>query len=439
MLAMGVSAMNVLLLPLDSLNRNTGSTLQIDLMCWIFTIISAVLAFIIIPFTIKFYENMEDEDCKHPFCRSFWGLLPSLIFIIVFFLILYFAVGHCDVPLTRHAGTMCETEECLDTETYGRAVDSIWNITPSVLTYFISMLGFIGYIALIVFGGIGLATLPLNLIQDFNRRPRPINLSTYSRGQQLLNQWSNELIDQGKQIEEEGSRKGFKNRRVKRMINKYEEQIEALENAYTVIEVSYKVRGGNPIVPWLKLIGGIVFILVSLIWIVHIVVYTLLDAHPFLNDFFYILDSSFALSAVIFFGVFVYYLYWATLSGVCSFGLNLLIVKIHPLEIENTPMVSILFNCVIMLFASFGVALFSTMNFPIYTRLTSLNMLYGVQVQLLRGLKYVWQYGIYIFLAFFVIGLIVKLCVCTRKKDDRVGQINEALMAHDVDIVKKKK
>ena len=436
-LALGCSAMNVLLLPLDALNRNSGTTLQIDVMCWIFTIISAALAFVVIPFTMKLYENSEDEDVKHPFCRSFFGLIPSILFIVIFFFILYFAVGHCEVPLTRHAGALLDSYDALNEgNNEGRAVDSDWNITPSAITYFISMLGFIGYLLLIIFGGIGFATLPFNLIQDFNRRPRPINLKTYARARSLLNQWSNELIEQGKLIQEEGERKGYKTRKVKKDMIKLEDQVESLERAYQVIEVSYKVRGGNPVFPWLELFLGIICILISIFWIVHIVIYTLLDYHPFLNQFFHVLDTHFALSAVIFFGIFTYYLYCCTLSGVCTFGLNFLIFKAHPMEKGNTPMTSILFNSGVMIFASFGCALFATINFPIYTRLTSLNIIYGVQVKLLAGLKYVWQYGIYVFLGFFVISVFVKLCTCARKKDDRIGQINEALCEHDVDIVK---
>jgi hypothetical protein len=438
MLALGCSAMNVLLLPLDALNRNSGTTLKIDIMCWIFTIASAALAFIVVPFTMKFYENSIDEDVKHPLCKSFFGLIPSIIFIVVFFLILYFIVGQCEVPLTRHAGVLVEKEEDLDiaANINGRAVDSDWNITPSAITYFISMLGFIGYLLLIVFGGIGFATLPLNLFQDFNRRPKPINLKTYARARSLLNQWSNELIEEGKKILEEGERRGFKTRKVKKEMAKLEEQVKSLERAYQVTEVSYKVRGGNPVVPWLKLILGIFCVIISILWIIHIVIYTIFDLHPFLNQFFHILDQHFALSAVIFFGVFTYYLYWCTLSGVCTFGLNFFIFKAHPMEKGNTPMTSILFNSIIMLFSSFGCALFATINFPIYTRLTSLSIVYGVQVRLLVGLKYVWEYGIYAFLGFFVISLVVRLCTCTRKKDDRQADINQALCEHDVEIVK---
>ena len=116
-LGIGCSAMNVLMLPLDSINRSSGNTLHIEIMCWVFTIISFVLAFLVIPFTIAYNEGKDDEDVKHPILRAFLFLIPFIAFIIIFFLILWFAVGRCEVPVVIHTTTVSsslQTGACTD-------------------------------------------------------------------------------------------------------------------------------------------------------------------------------------------------------------------------------------------------------------------------------------------------------------------------------------
>ena len=105
-LSLGVASMNVLLLPLDAINRSSGNTLQIDIMCWVFTIASLVLAFIICPFTMFYYENKDEEDelgkdC-HPIRKAILELIPFLPFLVILFLILWFAVGRCEIPIEAH-------------------------------------------------------------------------------------------------------------------------------------------------------------------------------------------------------------------------------------------------------------------------------------------------------------------------------------------------
>jgi hypothetical protein len=98
-LSLGIAAMNVLVLPLDSLNRATLNTVNIELMCWIFAIASLGLSFVILPFTISYYENHDDETVTHPTCKAAICVIPFLLFVLVFFLILWFAVGRCVIDV----------------------------------------------------------------------------------------------------------------------------------------------------------------------------------------------------------------------------------------------------------------------------------------------------------------------------------------------------
>jgi preprotein translocase subunit SecY len=117
-LALGVAAMNVLLLPLDSLNRSSGNTLDIDLMCWIFTFASLGMAFVVLPFAMGYYENHDDETVKSPTCKAALCVVPFLLFVLIFFLILWFAVARCEIPVNVQTSSLGDAsildETCQD-------------------------------------------------------------------------------------------------------------------------------------------------------------------------------------------------------------------------------------------------------------------------------------------------------------------------------------
>jgi LMBR1 domain-containing protein 1 len=298
------------------------------------------------------------------------------------------------------------------------------------------LIGFLGYILLLVEGGAGVVTLPSGLIGEFINRPRPINLQVYATAIQKVNQWSQELLEEGAILKQDVLSYGRNHRKVRKRYIHFQEQVDALEDTYKKVEISYRVRGGNPITPWLSMILGVLCIVISICWVLHVIIFYCANLHPFLNNFFVAMDNFFPYAAVIFFGIFVYYMYWCVLDGTTRIGVNLLFFRVHPMERHRTPMTSLIFNSIIMLFASFGVALFASMNFSIYTRLTSLDMLYTVQMQHLQGLKYVWQYGIYAWFVFIALSLLYKLCTL-KKEDQKISILQEAFNRHDVDAINK--
>lgn len=252
----------------------------------------------------------------------------------------------------------------------------------------------------------------------------------YTKATNALNRWAEELLTEGEVLKAKVLKHGRNHQKVRQRLAKYEFQVDALEKTYAQVQISYKLRGGNPVGYWLKLILGICGIIISIVWILHIILCYLAHVTPFLNTFFDKVNDGFPYAAVVFFAFFVFYLYWCVLDGTTTVGINLLIIKLHGMEKHNTPMSSMLFNTGVMLFASFGVALFSCMNFSVYQRLTALDMIYGVQMQTLAGLKYIWKYGVYVMFACIVAALIWK-CVTLKKKDDKIDNIKELFEAYD--------
>ena len=56
---------------------------------------------------------------------------------------------------------------------------------------------------------------------------------------------------------------------------------------------------------------GIVGGMLSILWIMHIMLYNTLVINPFLNTFFVTLDKTFSLLGVIMYAVFAFYLLWS--------------------------------------------------------------------------------------------------------------------------------
>jgi uncharacterized membrane protein len=128
-ISLGVAAMNVLLLPLDSLNRSSGNTIDVELMCWIFTLASVVMAFVVLPFAMGYYENHDDETIKHPTIKAALCVVPFLLFVLIFFLILWFAVGRCEIPVNVQLSPLLDdpnalSDDCLECGLFSVAVSN---------------------------------------------------------------------------------------------------------------------------------------------------------------------------------------------------------------------------------------------------------------------------------------------------------------------------
>jgi len=120
-----------------------------------------------------------------------------------------------------------------------------------------------------------------------------------------------------------------------------------------------------------------------------------LPAPQFLNDFFIALDSVFPLFGTLSYGAFAFYLLFCVLKGCLKFGLRCFCMTIHPMQIGNTMMNSMLFNVWMLLLTAVAIVQFSSSAFSTYARLTAVDMLFGVQVENLIFLRYFYIYDVF--------------------------------------------
>lgn len=117
----------------------------------------------------------------------------------------------------------------------------------------------------------------------------------------------------------------------------------------------------NPLIPYLKLGGGIFGIVISFVWLIQ-----LLGSTIYLNgtQAFQFLDGAFAsmnegttgFIASILYGFLVIYMLICLIKGNVIFGIKIpYVMSIHPLEVNKTYLNSLLFNTSIMLLTSLSI------------------------------------------------------------------------------------
>ncbi|ETO32102.1 hypothetical protein RFI_05014 [Reticulomyxa filosa] len=148
----------------------------------------------------------------------------------------------------------------------------------------------------------------------------------------------------------------------------------------------------------------------SLMWIIHIVLFMLPKepVTPFLNNLLTKLDvPGFPLFGVACFAFYTFWLFVAVLKGNFRFGLRFALCRAYPMEVNNTLMNGFLANSWLMLLCSFVVVQFSATAFPIYARDSSVDLIFGTQIQHLRFFKYFFETKVFLYamLLFVVVGV----------------------------------
>jgi LMBR1 domain-containing protein 1 len=200
-----------------------------------------------------------------------------------------------------------------------------------------------------------------------------------------------------------------KEREINKLYRQFKQEVVLLENDFEDLQYCHENwKNYNPLVPYCKLILGILSTLLSLLWILHIILYVLArDPYPngepvsyFLNAMFSWAskDIEFGLLGVVLVGIFCVYLLFCTLSGQERLGLKFLIAEIHPLKIGATYMSSLLFNVSLLLLCVPALIQFCSIAFSEYLALTDADIILGQYVRYMQFFRYFFEYNVFIFI-----------------------------------------
>ncbi|KAM7463965.1 hypothetical protein LguiA_032086 [Lonicera macranthoides] len=429
-LGLSVAALSILMLPADVANRqacihsiyNGACNLTLPMkQLWIaIYILDAVLVFFVIPFAMFFYEGDEDNPLGKRIKSAMMWVVTTAIVCALVLGILYGIVGKVDFTV-RHLSSattnfpstwsFSSSQQCIGNGQYqcsaysaSASSETTWTMRASFPEYIVALATIAGSVLFSIFGGVGIACLPLGLIFAFIRRPTAvITRSQYIKEATDLGKKARELKKAADTLlqEERSGSKGRKFRKNKKALEKelllLEEDVKALEEMYPQGEQAETTWAMTVLGYLAKLVLGILGLIVSVAWVAHIVIYLLVDPplSPFLNAVFVKLDDAWGLLGTAAFAIFCFYLLLAVIAGAMMLGLRLVFITIHPMKWGATLMNSFLFNVGLILLSSLSVIQFCSTAFAYYAQATAAQEIFGHTLQSLRGIKYLYKYNVF--------------------------------------------
>ncbi|ORX84225.1 hypothetical protein BCR32DRAFT_326025 [Anaeromyces robustus] len=395
MIGLILACCNILLLPLDVQNQrgeavNKGS-LPMELFSIMFFVLTAIFAIIIVPFMMFYYEGYDDSDetTKRQYIYATKWSLPTSTIVIGVIVVLWILFGDITIVRKEVSSTLIPAENFDYTINSCESSNACYiekivenDVRVSIFMYIIAVISFVGWFLFSIFGGIGLITLPSDLISSFKNRPRPIGKEKYKKLKNEIGLRAASLMEKSKEIDklrEDSKNKSRFSKEVKELKRKekeFQKSILKLEDSYNKMEDSYTEKGGNILVQFAKLLLGIFGGILSLVWVIHIILYSLMksfNAEPISTFLSSILST---LSAIPFVGTALYaslafWLLASVVNGNMKFGMKFEIFAIHPLVIKGTLMNSLLYNVGIILFTSVAIVQFMSSALGEYAKYTT--------------------------------------------------------------------
>ena len=358
------------------------------------TMTSWWLMFLILPVAYFYYET-EGDTCKGRLIHTSWMMFSFIVVWVLVVFLTYPFMNKSDIPIHSVDWDMSKTVDNGVLLSYSiTKYSESWNLNSTTFTteisfavYMIGLLSFIGWWILVFFLGVGLVAIPMDLINEFRNRPRKIESNEFNRRRVKLLQHVTKLKKDSKQLEDikesvdKGSGiKGWKNRRVfNRDLNKHEIQCMIAEREFLLLEKITKISKLEPWLYVIKLVLGIFFILWSLVWLIHIILWVISKSvddyvHPFLNGLLdgirqgnveFLSTTLFALLAV--------FLLFSAIKGNVKFGLRFFWITFYPLRPNETFVCSFVFNVWLINLWTFSLLQFLVRNFSMYASVTPKN------------------------------------------------------------------
>jgi len=356
--------------------------------------------------------------------------------------------GNFGVPFqTSFLGGLSETDVTYIDAVQGTKSDQTIAVDVTVMTFFAAFMTFLGWFFFAIFGGIGLAALPLDLILGYLHRPKHMDAVEFAEAQVNIRSRVNELVDLGELMKisrEErklantagasgggmmgfgGFGKGFKDTFSK---NGREERSNLLEfkKAVYLLETdveefqncSSHYNKYNPLIPYFSLFFGVFAVIISLAWVIQICIGVLPNEPltPFLNGYLRWFDGFFPLFGVISVAILSLYLLLCALKGAFKFGLNFVIFQLHPMTVGKTYMSSFMFNIALVLLCALPVVQFTTEAFSDYARFTTVGQVFGIQIRYMKFFAWFWESKMFVFILVIVTGLTTLYLSCCKKED----------------------
>mmetsp|Transcript_17411 Transcript_17411/g.48240 ORF Transcript_17411/g.48240 Transcript_17411/m.48240 type:complete len:561 (-) Transcript_17411:314-1996(-) len=484
-----------LLLPLDVANNegyagcdgydtDVCGGLDMELFWNIFFWLIPIWVFVFIPFSTFYYEADDgmlmagtsvapNPERKSRLCQALVWQFAVFVFVGIIFAVTYLLFSDTDIKVNEIQGTDLITAQTQILGTGLRGLvytytsplnstdstylpfdkDLLTNFTirddiyagqntnngdqtitlqVGVSTFYAGLMAWLGWFLFAMFGGIGMAAMPLDLYLVYKNRPRHMDAAEYAEAQLSLRERVNELVDIGELIKVEKDSNPtmgqvtsiggyFKSderkqaREERQSLLEFKQAVFLLEKDVEEFQVcTDQYENYNPLTPYAALIFSICSGIMSVFWVIHICVYVFPDEPlaPFLNNYFEWFDNWFPLFGVLSVALFTIYLLLCAVKGCFKFGLRVACITLHPMRIGRTYMSSFMFNIGLVLLCALPVVQFASTSFSAYARFATIRQIFGVQVENLKFFGWWWTNNIfvYVFLAFVALTTLYLFC-----------------------------
>ena len=433
----------VLMVPLDvSNNRTFGGGINMKLFWFIIFIITLVYILIIFPISSSLYETQDDwtacEKIKHSLCF----FIIMIIFFIAITGILYATIGKTSIPIKKiEYDHNCDLGKIVfdsDKIMYKHDIkcgikrdDESLELNVNIIIYSMAVLTFISWIIFALFGGIGLASVPLDFFVSFKSRPRIITNDSIRDRKKILFDEIVELRkmgDQLKELEDKGAAKKFfwskEKREYNRLKNEFTSRFSLAKKEFDILNKNNYIGENCAAVFYYLLIPlGILSTILSLLWLIQFICsyfYIHKDGrpgYPFLSlMLIYFQDHDISFLSFVFFSLLTLYLLFCVLKGNFQFGVRIFCCwAVHPMEKGKTYMNSFLFNISLVLLGSMAITQFVSDCLCDYVAFTDIDALFNTLIKNLIFFKYFYRNHVfqYIFFGIFVLSffyMIYQLC-----------------------------
>ena len=446
LLGLTLAWFQVLLLPLDvNNNRTFGSGLNMQILWYILFISIIIYVLILFPISSSFYETDEDWTCCEKFRHSIGWFIVYIIFFGAITLILYFTIGKVEIPVSsvscqyinfmNISNTIDISELKNITNLCDTNSDDKIELDVNIIIYSIAVLTFVSWIIFSIFGGIGLAAVPLDFFYSFCNRPESMSGRDLKKRKKYLLKEFDDLKILGKELkdlEQNGADRGWfcsgDTRRYKSLKHEFIARYAIAEQEYHVVNASVESRIKNNFIVlcyYCLIPFGIIASILTILWIIQFCCSYFYrtngrPGYPFLS---YLLiffqDNSISFLSFFIFSILCIYLLFCLIKGNFKFGVRFLCCwSIHPMKKDKTYMNSFIFNVSLILLGSTAITQFCTDCLYDYVSFTDIDSLFNVLIKNLKIFNIVFGYHIfqYIFFGVFILSFIYLILRPTDRK-----------------------
>lgn len=414
--------------------------------------IIAALVVVVFPFFIFYYENDDEgmeakeksegscltammlhlQGCKRNFCTALGYTTVIVVLGAIGFFVLQYYIAFTQIPYRAYqvnTGTSAFAPVDAVFSTGGVIGNGNSTVSPcglascgttlavlqmdvSLIIFLAAVLSFVGWFLFSIYVGIGFIAMPMDLINAYIHRPKMLGYAEARTQRKVLMKRSEELIKIGEEmanrlIEAQDNARTKRDRKGAQKVHKTETNrfkllVDLLEKDLEEFQLgdpkNYREHY-NPLVPYMKLVAGFFSIVLTAVWLIHIIIFMLFNPplHPFLNTYLGFFDAFFPLFGTLTIGILGLYLLLCASTGAAKFGTRFFLISVHPLEPHKTLLNSFMFNVQLVLLCVLPTVQFCTDAFSQYARNTDAGVIFGSQFKYIYGFRFFWQYNVFLF------------------------------------------